>query len=358
MAREEILNPESLEAERQTLDFLRPSRLEDFIGQNELKERLNIMLEAAKQRGQTLDHLLFAGPPGLGKTTLARIVANHLDTNLHITAGPVLERSGDLAAMLTRLEAGDVLFIDEIHRLSRPVEEILYPAIEEFRIDIVLGQGPSARLQSLNIEPFTLIAATTRTSLITGPLRDRFGLAERLDYYSASDLELIVSRAAKVLEIDITKEAAGEIGKRARGTPRIANRLLRRVRDFAETKTSTKKPDGKTDEKANRKTSTEIDKETAMSGLEMFGMDNIGLDKVDISILDAICNKYGGGPVGLGTLAIAVGEPAETVEFVYEPFLIQQGLLTRTPKGRMATERSWKHLGLSAPASFQQQIDL
>lgn len=344
--REEILNPENIESEKKVLDLLRPSMLDDFIGQEDLKNRLVIMLDAAKQRGETPDHLLFAGPPGLGKTTLARIVANSLATNLHITSGPVLERSGDLAAILTRLELGDVLFIDEIHRLARPVEEILYPAMEEFRIDIILGQGPAARSVSLDIQPFTLVAATTRTSLITGPLRDRFGLAERLDYYSTEDLGKIVARAAKVLGIDLVPEAADEIGKRARGTPRIANRLLKRVRDFAETKAGDKNPD------------KSLDKKLTQEGLSVFGMDNIGLDKVDISILEAICNQFNGGPVGLGTLAIAIGEPTETLEYVYEPFLIQQGLLMRTPKGRVATDKTWSHLGLLPPAGFQSSLEV
>lgn len=338
--REEFINSESMKTERKTLDFLRPTMFDDFVGQEELKNRLKIMLDAAKQRNQPLDHLLFAGPPGLGKTTLARIVANHLATNLHITSGPVLERSGDLAAILTRLELGDVLFIDEIHRLARPIEEILYPAMEEFRIDIILGQGPSARSVSLDIQPFTLVAATTRTSLITGPLRDRFGLAERLNYYTNEDLAKIVMRAAKVLDVDILPEAAIEIGNRARGTPRIANRILRRVRDFVETQAPGRP----------------LDVELAMQGLEIFGMDSLGLDKVDISILESICKQYRGGPVGLGTLAIAVSEPAETVEYVYEPFLIQQGLLMRTPKGRIATEKGWEHLGLTPPDGFQASL--
>ena len=338
--RDEFLDPENKESHQNELNILRPSALDDFIGQDALKKRILIMLNAAKQRKETLDHLLFAGPPGLGKTTLARIVANHLNTNLYITSGPVLERSGDLAAMLTRLEEGDVLFIDEIHRLAKNIEEILYPAMEEFRIDIILGQGPSARSVSLDIQPFTLVAATTRTSLITGPLRDRFGLAERLDYYTTEELGKIVSRAGKVLDIEITPEATTEIGNCSRGTPRIANRLLRRVRDFAETQAPGKS----------------LDQKLAKQGLEVFGIDDIGLDKVDIKILETICVQYKGGPVGLGTLAIAVGEPSETVEYVYEPFLIQQGLLMRTPRGRVATENSWKHLGISPPAGFQATL--
>ncbi len=339
--KDELLRPDSVEAEREVLDILRPVKLADFIGQEELKHRLKIMLDAAQQRGQTLDHLLFAGPPGLGKTTLARIIANELGAELHITSGPVLERSGDAAAILTRIEHGDVLFIDEIHRLARPVEEILYPAMEEFRVDIMLGKGPSARSISLDIQPFTLVAATTRTSLITGPLRDRFGLAERLDYYSFEELGKVVNRAAKVLEMEITPEAALEIGKRARGTPRIANRLLKRVRDYAQTQAP----------------GAVLDEELAKDGLTAFGVDDMGLDKVDLQILQTICENFKGGPVGLNTLAIAVSEPGETVEFVYEPFLIQQGFLERTPKGRKATERCWKHLGLAPPANIQGMFD-
>ncbi len=338
--------------EKETLDFLRPQKLDDFIGQEGLKNRIQIMLSAASQRKQTLDHLLFAGPPGLGKTTIARIVANHLDTNLHITSGPVLDRSGDVASILTRLEHGDVLFIDEIHRLARHVEEILYPAMEEFRVDIMLGKGPSARSISLDIAPFTLVAATTRTSLITGPLRDRFGLAERLDFYSSEELGQIVSRAGRVLDIDITPDAALEIGRRARGTPRIANRLLRRVRDFAETKSpdSSVSPDSPTGAK--------LDEELAKEGLSAFGIDEAGLDKVDLNILATICEKFRGGPVGLNTLAIAVSEPSETVEFIYEPFLIQQGLIQRTPRGRVATDRCWEHLGMSPPVRQSDQLEL
>ena len=315
---------------------LRPRSLADFVGQPELKARLRIILEAARRRGQAADHLLFAGPPGLGKTTLSGIVANEMGVQLHITSGPTLERAGDLAAILTQLGDGDVLFIDEIHRLSRTVEEVLYPAVEDFQLDIVLGKGPAARSIRLDLPRFTLVGATTRTGLITGPLRDRFGLVARLDYYDVADLELIVTRASGIVGADLGKGGAHEIARRSRGTPRIANRLLRRVRDFAEVEAR-----------------GEIDREVASAGLEMFGVDEIGLDKVDRAILSSLCDLFGGGPVGLSTLAIAVSEPTETVEDVHEPFLIQQGLLMRTPRGRVATPAAWRHIGLVAPPSVQ-----
>ena len=319
---------------------LRPRQLDDFVGQRELKEHLGIILEAARRREQAVDHLLFAGPPGLGKTTLAGIVAEELQVGLHVTSGPALDRAGDLAAILTRLGEGDVLFIDEIHRLSRTVEEVLYPAMEDFQLDIVLGKGPAARSIRLDLPRFTLVGATTRTGLITGPLRDRFGLVARLDYYDADELQSIVSRAAGILGIGIDDGGASEIARRARGTPRIANRLLRRVRDFAEVRS-----DGR------------IDRTTAHEGLAVFGVDDLGLDKVDRAVLSNLCQKFGGGPVGLGTLAISVGEAEETVEDVYEPFLIQQGLLMRTPRGRVATPAAWAHLGLVAPASAPLTAD-
>jgi len=336
--RDELLSPEpsedDLALELSDEGGLRPRHLADFVGQSELKEHLSIILEAARKRGQAADHLLFAGPPGLGKTTLAGIVATEMDAGLHITSGPALERAGDLAAILTRLDEGDVLFIDEIHRLSRAVEEVLYPGMEDFQLDIVLGKGPAARSIRLDLPRFTLVGATTRTGLITGPLRDRFGLVARLDYYDAIDLEAIVVRAAGILGIDTDDQGAREIARRARGTPRIANRLLRRVRDFAEVRGH-----------------GSIDHATAMEGLRVFGVDGKGLDKVDRAILHALCDRFGGGPCGLSTLAISVGEPTETVEDVYEPFLIQQGLLMRTPRGRVATPAAWQHLGLLVPAS-------
>lgn len=348
MARDELLDPRAndddpFDEEEAALPdandadpmlSLRPGRLSEFVGQPELKARLSVILEAARRRQQAADHFLFAGPPGLGKTSLAGIVAVEMDVELQITSGPALERPGDLAAILTKLSAGDVLFIDEIHRLSRAVEEVLYPAMEDFKLDIVLGKGPAARSIRLDLPRFCLVGATTRTGLITGPLRDRFGLVARLDYYEPADLQVIVLRAAGILGADISEDGAAEIAGRSRGTPRIANRLLRRVRDVAEVH-----GDGS------------IDHEMASSGLELFGIDSMGLDKVDRTILSAICESFGGGPVGLSTLAIAVSEPTETVEDVYEPYLIQQGLLRRTPRGRVATPAAWRHLGLVPPPS-------
>ena len=342
--REELLDPNPTEDETRDptgLDGgsesgLRPVSLDDFVGQSRLKEHLGIILEAARRRSQPADHLLFAGPPGLGKTTLAAIVANEMGVRCVPTSGPAIERAGDLAAILTQLEDGDVLFVDEIHRLPRAVEEVLYPAMEDFQLDIVIGKGPAARSIRLDLPPFTLVGATTRTGAITGPLRDRFGLVERLDFYDASDLEAIVARASGILQVSLHADGASEIARRARGTPRIANRLLRRVRDYAEVK-----GDGN------------IGRATARDGLSVFGVDERGLDKVDRAILSAICERFGGGPVGLSTLAISVGEQTETVEDVYEPFLIQQGLLMRTPKGRVCTIGAWEHLGLVPPSSAE-----
>jgi Holliday junction DNA helicase RuvB len=313
---------------------LRPRRLAEFVGQAELKEHLEIMLEAARRRQQPVDHLLFAGPPGLGKTSLAGIVANESGAGLRVTSGPALVRAGDLAAILTNVVEGDVLFVDEIHRLGRAVEEILYPAMEDFQLDIVLGKGPSARTLRLDLPRFTLVGATTRTGLITGPLRDRFGFVARLDYYGPGDLEEIISRSAAILELEMDPAGAAEIARRSRGTPRIANRLLKRVRDFAEVR-----GDGR------------VDLAVARRGLQLFGVDELGLDKVDRAILTAVCQRFGGGPVGLSTLAVSVGEETDTVEDVYEPFLLQLGLLMRTPRGRVATAAAWQHLGLAPPAA-------
>ncbi len=335
VVREEFVDPEirtDEEVDSVEDGGLRPRTLDEFVGQRELKEHLNIVLEAARRRGQAADHLLLAGPPGLGKTTMASIVAAEMGAHIHVTSGPALERAGDLAAILTKLEPNDVLFIDEIHRLSRSVEEILYPAMEDFQIDIVVGKGPSASSIRLTLPRFTLIGATTRTGMITGPLRDRFGLVARLDFYDDEELQLIVRRAASILHVDIDQQGAGEIARRSRGTPRIANRLLRRVRDFAEV----------------RKDGT-ISQQTANEALVVFGVDILGLDKVDRAVLGALCQQFNGGPVGLSTLAISVSEQTETIEDVYEPFLIQQGLIARTPRGRVAMPAAWDHLGLPRP---------
>ncbi len=320
---------------------LRPRHLQEFVGQRELKEKLSIVLEAARQRGEAVDHLLFAGPPGLGKTTLSGIIAAEMGVRLHVTSGPALERAGDLAAILTKLEPSDVLFIDEIHRLGRAVEEILYPAMEDFQLDIVVGKGPAASSIRLTLPRFTLVGATTRTGMITGPLRDRFGLVARLDYYDDDELLLIVRRAADILGVTIDADGCHEIARRSRGTPRIANRLLRRVRDFAEVRGT-----------------GAITGPIADEGLAVFGVDGRGLDKVDRALLTTLCKQFNGGPVGLSTLAIGVGEQPETVEDVYEPFLIQQGLIARTPRGRVAMASAWTHIGLEAPPDHGARPDL
>ncbi len=342
MAREELLSPsEEPDDVAVLLDEpgLRPRTLADFVGQQELKGHLGVMLGAADRRREAADHLLFAGPPGLGKTTLANIIAAEMRTNLQVTSGPALERAGDLASILSKLEDGDVLFIDEIHRLPRPVEEVLYPAMEDFRIDVVLGKGPAARSIPLDLARFTLVGATTRTGLITGPLRDRFGLVARLDYYEVDDLQSIALRAAGILDVDIDERGAYEIARRSRGTPRIANRLLRQVRDYAEVER-----DG------------HIDAGVAADGLAFFGVDELGLDKASRAVIESVCKRFGGGPVGLSTLAISVSEPTETVEDVYEPYLIQQGLLMRTPRGRVATPAAYAPLGMVSPAAVAGSV--
>jgi Holliday junction DNA helicase RuvB len=313
---------------------LRPRTLPEFIGQAELVEHLSIVLQAARQRHQPVDHLLFAGPPGLGKTSLAGIVAAEMGAGFRITAGPVLTRAGDLAALLTDLQDGDVLFIDEIHRLHRSVEEMLYSAMEDGRLDILIGKGPTARSIRLDLPKFTLVGATTRTGLVSGPLRDRFGFVGRLDLYDPADLRAIVERSARILKVQIDSEGAIRISERSRGTPRVANRLLRRVRDFAEVR-----GDGN------------IDGATASEGLELFGVDALGLDKVDRAILVTLCNRFGGQPVGLTTLAQCVGEETDTIEDAYEPFLVQSGLIQRTARGRVATKSAWAHLGHTGPST-------
>jgi holliday junction DNA helicase RuvB len=311
---------------------LRPPSLDDFVNQVQVTEQLGIFIEAARRRGEALDHVLLAGPPGLGKTSLAHIIAAEMSAPMVQTAGPALERKADIAAFLTALEPGSVFFVDEIHRLGRAVEETLYPAMEDRRLPVVLGQGAGARTVTLDLPPFTLIGATTRTGLLTTPLRDRFGVSHRLEHYKAADLRQIVMRSARILEIDVTEDGAEEIAGRARGTPRVANRLLRRVRDFAEVK-----GEGR------------VDLDLASDALEMLEVDRAGLDRHDRRLLELMATKFGGGPVGLSTLSVAIGEEADTIEDVYEPYLLQQGLVKRTPRGRVLTERAYEHLGLPVP---------
>jgi Holliday junction DNA helicase RuvB len=328
-----LADPEEAPQEQELERTLRPRSLAAFVGQPVLREQLQIFIEAAKSRNEPLDHVLLAGPPGLGKTTLANIIALEMGVNIVTTSGPALERKADMAAILTHLQEADVLFIDEIHRLNRSIEEILYPAMEDFEIDIVIGQGPSARTIRLELPHFTLIGATTRSGLITTPLRDRFGFSHRLDYYSVDDLGLIVGRSADILAVSIDGDGARELALRSRGTPRIVNRLLRRVRDYAQVRHQ-----------------GSITGDIALEALRLFEVDDEGLDRVDREILNLILNKFDGGPVGLSTLAVAIGEEADTIEDVYEPFLLQRGFLMRTPRGRVLTRLGYEHCGATPPA--------
>ena len=325
-----FINPSNQDTEEENFErALRPKKLSEYVGQEKIREQLEVFIGAAKKRNEALDHVLLFGPPGLGKTTLANIISKEMGVNLRQTSGPVLEKTGDLAALLSNLEENDVLFIDEIHRLSPVIEEILYPAMEDYRLDIMIGEGPSARSVKLELPSFTLIGATTRAGMLTNPLRDRFGIVSRLEFYSHEELTKIVTRSASLLEVEIDQEGASEIANRSRGTPRIANRLLRRVRDFAEVKSKGK-----------------VNKATADAALKMLDVDLIGLDLMDRSFLLSIIEKFSGGPVGLDNIAAAIGEEKETIEDVIEPYLIQQGYLMRSPRGRLATEKAYKHFDL------------
>jgi len=331
------LTEDDLEIDRS----LRPKHLNEYLGQTRVKENLGVLIEAARGRDEPLDHILLSGPPGLGKTTLAQVIANELGVAMKTTSGPAIERAGDLAAILTNLDERDVLFIDEIHRLNRAVEEVLYPAMEDYTLDIIIGKGPAARSIRLDLPRFTLVGATTRTGLLTGPLRDRFGMAFRLDYYNAEELQSIVVRSAGILGVDVDTEGAAEIARRSRGTPRLANRLLKRVRDYSQV----------------RHTGA-IDEDIAAEALAFFEVDHLGLDTMDNKILTMLAQTFCGKPVGLNTLASAVGEESDTLEDVYEPYLLQLGLLMRTPKGRQATARAYEHLGMTPPASAPDQKGL
>ncbi len=334
--RSESLKPDATGEEVRLEASLRPRTFGEYVGQKSVVEKLKVYVQAAKARSDALDHCLFSGPPGLGKTSLAHIIAAELKAGLHVTSGPAIERKGDLAGLLTNLEPRDVLFIDEIHRLNAAVEEYLYPAMEDFRLDVTIDAGPAARAMKIDLPPFTLIGATTRTGLLTSPLRDRFQIQERLEFYDAAQLERILSRSAQILKVELDPSGAAEIAKRARGTPRIANRLLRRLRDFAEVE-----GDGR------------ITRQVAARALERLEIDPSGLDRMDRQLLSTILEKFGGGPVGLDTLAAAVGEESDTLEDVYEPYLLQEGLLQRTPRGRVATHRAYQYFGKVPPKTPQ-----
>jgi Holliday junction DNA helicase RuvB len=329
----DLLTAEASVDDRAVEGALRPRRLDDFVGQRVVREQLTVVLEAARARGAAPDHVLLSGPPGLGKTTLAMIIAHELGAPIRITSGPAIQHAGDLAAVLSSLAEGEVLFLDEIHRMARPAEEMLYVAMEDLRVDVIVGKGPGATAIPLELPPFTLVGATTRAGMLPGPLRDRFGFTGHLDFYEPAELEQVLRRSSVLLGVDLSAESGAEIAGRSRGTPRIANRLLRRVRDWAQV----------------RGTGV-LDLSAARAALRVYAVDERGLDRLDRSVLEALCTRFGGGPVGLSTLAVAVGEEPETVETVAEPFLVREGLLGRTPRGRVATAATWAHLGLAAPA--------